>query len=276
MIDIDLRGTTALVTGAGRGLGRVTAQRLAADGAHVAVASRSADQLAETVALIGHAGGTATPIVADVTDPAAVERMIDDAERTLGPLDLLVNNAGYSGTPGPVWELDADDWWATQTANVRGPFLCMQSALRRMVARGRGRVVNVSSRAGNVGIPYSSAYVTSKTALTRLAEIAAAEAKPYGVYVFVMEPGTVRTPMTERLIASEAGRAWLPWYRAIFDEGRDVPAEMGASLVARLAAGHADMLAGRFLSVSDDLDALVAAAESIARADGLALRLGRA
>ncbi|MBV9879653.1 MAG: SDR family oxidoreductase [Gemmatirosa sp.] len=273
MSEIDLSNTTALVTGGGRGLGRVMALRLAAEGARVAIAARSADQLAETVALVGHAGGTAVPFVADVTDADAVERLMADTERALGPLDLLVNNAGHGGTPGPVWELDPDDWWTTQSVNVRGPFLCMRAALRRMVARGRGRIVNVSSRAGNATIPFASAYATSKTALTRLSEIAAAEARPHGVLVFAIEPGTVRTTMTERLLTSDAGRTWLPWYRAAFDEGRDAPPEAGATLVARIAAGHADALAGRFLSRADDLDALAADAESIVRDDRLVLRL---
>jgi len=270
---IDLTGRVALVTGAGRGLGRAMATRLAAAGAHVAAVARTAEQLAQTERMITSAGGVARTFIADVTDVDAVARMVDDVERALGPIDVLVNNAGHGGTPGPVWELDPDDWWRTQTVNVRGPFLCMRAALARMVPRGSGRIVNVSSRAGNVGIPYASAYATSKVALTRLTEIAAAEAKPHGVHVFAIEPGTVRTAMTERLLESAAGRTWLPWYRETFDTGRDASPDDGAALVARLAAGHADALAGRFLSRADDLDALVAEAEAIVRDGRLVLRL---
>jgi NAD(P)-dependent dehydrogenase (short-subunit alcohol dehydrogenase family) len=273
MPSTDLTGRVVLVTGAGRGLGRAMALRLASDGAHVAAVARSAGELAESVRLVAEAGGVARAFVADVTDPAAVERMTHDVEDALGAIDVLVNNAGHGGTPGPVWALDADEWWMTQTVNVRGPFLCMAAALRRMVPRGRGRIINVSSRAGNIGLPFASAYVTSKTALTRLTEIAAAEARPHGVFVFAIEPGTVRTAMTERLIDSDAGRTWLPWYRETFDTGRDAQPEEGAHLVARLAAGHADALAGCFISRADDLDALIATAATIARDTQLVLRL---
>jgi NAD(P)-dependent dehydrogenase (short-subunit alcohol dehydrogenase family) len=157
--------------------------------------------------------------------------------------------------------------------NVRGTFLGTRAALARMVPRRRGRVINVSSRAGNVGIQYASAYVTSKTAVTRLTEIAAADARPHGVSVFAIEPGTVLTTMTRHLLESEAGQRWLPWYRDIFDSGHDATPEEGARLVVRLASGAADALSGRFISRADDLDALVRDADSIARDERLVLRL---
>ena len=270
---IDLRGQVALVTGGGRGLGREMASHLAAAGAAVAVVARSAAEIEETVAQIKDTGGRAVSLVADVTDAAAVDRAFDAAERAIGPLDLVVNNAGHGGDPGPVWELDPAAWWRTQEVNVLGTFLGTRAALARMVPRRRGRVVNVSSRAGNVGIQYASAYATSKTAVTRLTEIAAADARPHGVSVFAIEPGTVLTTMTRQLLASDAGRRWLPWYRDIFDTGRDATPEEGARLVVRLASGAADALSGRFISRADDLDALVRDADSIARDERLVLRL---
>jgi NAD(P)-dependent dehydrogenase (short-subunit alcohol dehydrogenase family) len=269
----DLAGQHALVTGGGRGLGREMALHLAAAGAAVALVARSAPEVEETAEAIGRAGGRALPLVADVTDVAAVERALDAAERALGPLDLLVNNAGHAIDPGPVWEADPDAWWRVFDVNLRGAFLGMRAALARMVPRGRGRVINVSSRSGNAAPAFASAYATSKAALTRLTEIVAAEARPHGVFVFAIEPGTVLTPMTRRLIESDAGRRWLPWYGAIFDEGRDAAPEEGARLVVRLAAGGADALAGRLLSRADDLDALVRDAEAIARDERLVLRL---
>jgi NAD(P)-dependent dehydrogenase (short-subunit alcohol dehydrogenase family) len=268
-----LAGQRALVTGGGRGLGREMALHLAAAGAAVAVVARSAAELDETAAAVERSGGRVLPLVADVTDAAAVDRAVDAAERALGPLDLLVNNAGHGGDPGPVWELDPEAWWRTQEVNVRGTFLGTRAALARMVPRRRGRVINVSSRAGNVGIPYASAYVTSKTAVTRLTEIAAADARPHGVCVFAIEPGTVRTEMTRQLLESDAGRRWLPWYREIFDTGRDATPDEGARLVLRLATGVADALSGRFISRADDLDALVRDAEAIVRDERLVLRL---
>ena len=269
----DLSGQVALVTGGGRGLGREMARHLAAAGAAVAVVARSRGEIDETAALVEGAGGRALALVADVTDAAAMDDAVDAAERALGPLDLMVNNAGHGGDPGPVWEADPRAWWHTFEVNVRGAFLGTRAALARMVPRRRGRVVNVSSRAGNAAIPVATAYSTSQAALTRFTEIAAAEARPYGVSVFAIEPGTVRTAMTAQLLESEAGRRWIPWYRAIFDEGRDATPEEGARLVTRLAAGQADALSGRFISRSDDLDALVAQAEAIVQEERLVLRM---
>ena len=268
-----LAGQVALVTGAGRGLGAVMARRLGEAGADVALVARSAGDLERVAAAVEETSARSVVLPADVADAEGLDRAFARAEEALGPLTLVVNGAGDGAVPGPVWEADPGRWWRTFEVNLQGVFHGLRSALRRMVPRGHGRVVNVSSRAGNVAIAHSSAYATSKSAVTRLTEIAALEARPFGVHVFALEPGTVRTPMTESLIASEAGRRWLPWYRAIFDEGRDVPPDEGAALLVRLARGDADALAGRFVSRADDLDALVADAARIAGEERLVLRL---
>jgi NAD(P)-dependent dehydrogenase (short-subunit alcohol dehydrogenase family) len=268
-----LAGQTALVTGAGRGLGRAMATHLARAGARVALVARSGADLDAVAAALRADGATALPLPADVTDAAAVERAVDAAESALGPLDLIVNNAGDGAVPGPIWEADPERWWRTFEVNLLGAFLGTRAALRRMVPRGRGRVVNVSSRAGNVAVPFASAYSTSKGALTRFTEIAAAEARPHGVAVFALEPGTVRTAMTEALLTSDAGRTWLPWYRDTFDAGRDASPDEAAALVVRLARGDADALSGRFISRADDLYALVAEATALVRDERLVLRL---
>jgi NAD(P)-dependent dehydrogenase (short-subunit alcohol dehydrogenase family) len=273
--DASLTGRTALVTGAGRGLGRVMAAHLTAAGMRVALVARSSDSLETVAAELRARGGDALPLPADVTDADAVERAVAEAEARLGPIDLLVNNAGDAAVPGPLWDADPAHWWRTIEVKLHGLFLSTQAALRRMVPRGAGRIVNVSSRAGNQAVPYASAYSTSKAALTRFTECAAAEAGRHGIRVVALEPGTVRTAMTEALLQGEAGRAWLPWYRATFDEGRDAPPEDAARLVVRLARGDADALSGRFISRSDDLDALLARADEIVRHEQLVLRLAR-
>src|SRR4051794_3747002 len=179
----DLSGQVAFITGAGRGLGRAYAQALAAAGARVAVAARSANQLDETVALIHAAGGEAVALPPHVTDAAGVKGGVQTAEVTLGPIDILINKAGVGLPVGPVWETNPDAWWRTIEVNVRGPMLVSQAVLPSMIARRQGRIINVSSGAGNGPIPYFSAYVTSKTALTRLTEVIAAETREYGVHV---------------------------------------------------------------------------------------------
>lgn len=126
-----------------------------------------------------------------------------------------------------------------------------------MIARRRGRIVNMASGAGLEAIPYGSAYVVSKTALIRFTETLAEEIYEYGIKAFTIEPGTVRTAMSEYLCNSEAGQRWAPWFRQIFEEGRDAPIEAVTQLVVALASGQADVLSGRMISIADDLTELV-------------------
>jgi NAD(P)-dependent dehydrogenase (short-subunit alcohol dehydrogenase family) len=231
----------------------------------VAVIARSADQLAETVMKITQLGVRAIAVTADVSDPGAVERMVQDVERSLGPVDLLVNNAGLAGPIGPTWETDPDDWWRCLEVNLRGPMLCSRSVLPDMIARGGGRIVNVASGAGTFAVPHLGAYVTSKTALVRLTEILALEAASHGVMVFAIEPGTVRTEMAEFALESREGQRWLPWLDEVFRRGEDVPPVHAADLVVLLASGRADVLSGRFFTIKDDVMGLV----ERARGEGL-------
>ncbi|HEY6715408.1 MAG TPA: SDR family oxidoreductase [Reyranella sp.] len=253
----------AVVTGGGRGLGRAFAQALAATGYAVAVMARTAAELAETVALIERAGGRARAFPADVVDGTAVDRAFTEIERALGPIDLLVNNAGVVGPLGPFAERDAGAWWRTIEVNLQGQILCAHRALPGMIARRRGRIINIASGGGATMLPYFSAYVTSKTALIRFSECLAFELKPHGIAVFAMGPGTVRTAMSEYSLNSPEGRTWLPWFRDIFDEGRDLPPERPAALLVALASGKADVLSGRYVYPQDDLDRLIEEAQEI-------------
>jgi NAD(P)-dependent dehydrogenase (short-subunit alcohol dehydrogenase family) len=271
--EADLTGQVAIVTGGGRGIGQAIAIGLSSAGASVGVVARSADQIAETAGHIAQAGGRAVAIPADVSDPETVERMVREVERALGPVTLLVNNAGLAGPIGPTWEADPGEWWRCLEINLRGPMLCSRAVLPGMVARGSGRIVNVASGAGTVAIPHLGAYVTSKTALIRLTEIIAAEAADHGVKVFAIEPGTVCTGMAEYALESEAGRRWMPWFRDIFEQGRDVPPDHAARLVTLLASGRADALSGRFLTIYDDVLGLAGRAGRGELGDGQTLRL---
>lgn len=267
----DLAGQVALVTGGGRGIGRAIAQTLAAAGMSVAVLARSADQVAETVALIEGAQGRAKGYTADVTDLAAVEAVVKDIEATLGPVDLLVNNAAVLGVAGPSWEVDPDEWWRCQEINVRGPFLCARAVLPGMVARRRGRIVNVASIAGLSTIPNGSGYAVSKASLIRWSEHLAEETEPHGIRVFAIHPGDVITAMWEHLVTDEVF-AWLPWTRDYIAESA-IPVERSTDLVRWLAEGKGDALSGCFLSVHDDVEQLAAQAESIREKELQRLRL---
>jgi NAD(P)-dependent dehydrogenase (short-subunit alcohol dehydrogenase family) len=274
----NLAGQVALVTGGGRGIGRTIARSLAAAGAAVAVTARSTDQVIETADLIIEMGGRALALTADVTDGRAVEGAIADVERLLGPVDLLVNNAGITGPLGPLWEVDPEEWWRTMDINLRGIFLCARAVLPGMVARRHGRIINIASNAGVYRWPQVSAYSVSKAALVKLTENLAVETKNDGVAVFAVHPGIVTIGLTEQAMTtklpedSPAGRA-MGWIRQEVEAGRAVPPERGAVLVVRLAAGQADALSGRYLTVHDDLDALIERAAEIRRDDLYMLRL---
>ena len=265
----------ALITGGGRGLGRAFAMALARNGMRVAVAARSEDQLEETVRLIRAEGHEAITVRADVTEKGEAEAMAGRVEAELGPVDLLVNNAGSGAPYGPTWELDSSEWWRTVETNLKGPLLCSNAVIPGMVARGLGRIINVASGAGTRSIPYMSAYVTSKAALIRFTEVLAEELRAHGVSVFAIQPGTVRTAMAENLLQSEGGKRWLPWFQAIFEKGQDDPPERGAALVTYLASGAADALSGRFFMVPEDPAGIVRREDQVRERDLYVLRMGR-
>jgi NAD(P)-dependent dehydrogenase (short-subunit alcohol dehydrogenase family) len=270
---VDLSGQIALVTGGGRGLGRSMAHALASVHAVVAVVGRNEAHLKEALSEIEAAGGHAAAFPADVTDEAAVQRIVPQIEQQLGPVTLLVNNAGVVGRPGPIWEAKLDDWQHTLDVNVTGAFLCAKAVLPGMIARRQGRIINVASGAALGPIPYGQIYCVSKAALARLSECMAVDVREFGISVFTIDPGSVRTDMTEYLITSEEGRKYVPWYRDMILAGHDVPAELSARLVTMLASGKADALSGRFISVHDDFEQMLAQADQIAQDDLYALRL---
>jgi NAD(P)-dependent dehydrogenase (short-subunit alcohol dehydrogenase family) len=268
-----LVGQVAVVTGGGRGVGRAIAEDLAAAGAAVAVTARSGDQLAETVRRIRGAGGRAAAYPADVTDRAAVEGAVAHTEGELGPVDLLVNNAGAVTALGPFWETDPDVWWRDAEVHVRGAVLWTRAVLPGMVARRRGRIVNVVSGAGAQATPYLSAYACAKAALMRLTDSLAAEVASHGVTVFAASPGPVRTALLEATAASPVGRRWLPQFAKMLADGRDLSPARAVRLVRFLAEGRADALSGRYFHASDDPAALVGRAEEIVREDLHTVRL---
>ena len=272
--DGPLRGQVAVVTGGGRGIGRAIAQGLAAQGAAVAVMARSESELADVVTLIEAVGSRGLAVPADVADAQAVTHGMQVVEHELGPIDLLVNNAGIITPLGPAWEVEPAEWRRALEVNVYGPYLCAATVLPSMIRRRRGRIVNMASAAGLQAIAYASAYVVSKTALIRLTESLAVETRNYGISVFAIHPGTVQTPMNDYLTESEPGRIWAPWFRSRFvEEGTYDPMEPVVELVNFLASGTADALSGCFIGVSEDLAELKQRAEEIQAGSMYTLRL---
>jgi NAD(P)-dependent dehydrogenase (short-subunit alcohol dehydrogenase family) len=271
---IDLSGQVAIVTGGGRGIGRGMAQALATAGASVAVVARTAAEVEETADLIETEGGRAIAIVGDVTDQAATEGMVAQVETALGPVDLLVSNAGILGPLGPSWEVDPDVWWRCLEGNLRGPFLCARAVLPGMVRRQRGRIITTASGAGLRAGKYGSAYAVAKCAAIRFMESLAAETSDDGISVFAIHPGLVRTAMTETLMRSPEEELWYEGrIRRRFAAGQDAPPECAAQLVLTLASGKADGLSGCYISYDDDLDEMVARIEEVDQEDLFVLRL---
>jgi NAD(P)-dependent dehydrogenase (short-subunit alcohol dehydrogenase family) len=243
--------------------------------------ARTGDQLAETVALIDEAGGEAVAVTADVTDPAAVERGVQSIEQQLGPVDLLVNNAGVAGPVAPFWEADPEEWWRAVEVNLRGSALCCRALLPGMVARKRGRIVNLTSNAGVYRWPYLSAYAIAKAGVIKLTENLAVETKKHGVKLFSINPGMLRVGMTQALLAAQVPADHpvalvKAWFQQELDAGREVSLEQAAELVAFVASGRADGLSGCYLTVYDDVDDLVRQAPSIRRGELYTLRLREA
>src|SRR5256885_2364233 len=143
-----------LITGASRGIGRAAALEFVGAGARVALVARTAAGLDETLAAVRAAGGEGATFVADVSDEAAVGRAVAEVEGSLGPVNVLINNAGVGGPTGEMWQLEPSEWWQTVEVNLRGTFLCAHAVLPGMVERERGRVVNVVSNAGAHRWPY--------------------------------------------------------------------------------------------------------------------------
>ncbi|MFC0436421.1 SDR family NAD(P)-dependent oxidoreductase [Kutzneria buriramensis] len=183
-----LDGQTALVTGATSGIGRAAAIQLAREGATVIVHGRDADRGQQIVTEIEQAGGKARFIAADLSDPAEIRRLTDEA----GHVDVLVNNAGFSWF-GPTADLDVATYDALFDSNVRAPYFLVAALAPRMAANGGGSIVNVSSMAATVGLAGGAAYSGTKATLTAMTRAWAAEFSPHGVRVNAVAPGPVYT-----------------------------------------------------------------------------------
>ena len=193
---MSVAGKTAIVTGAGTGIGRATAQLLAARGARVVAAGLQPERLRETVAEITVAGGEAVAVDADVSDRGAVEAVAARAQEAFGGTDVLVNNAAIYPI-GPWHEVDAEQWDAVFATNVRGYFLMAQAVREQMVARGGGAIVNLASVTFFWGEELLVAYVASKGAVVGFTRALAREAGPEGIRVNAVAPGAFPTAATE-------------------------------------------------------------------------------
>jgi NAD(P)-dependent dehydrogenase (short-subunit alcohol dehydrogenase family) len=231
-----------IVTGGSKGIGLAISKAFGARAARVAIVARGRESLDAAVDTVQRAGACAAlGISADVRAAVDVRRAYREIVEGLGPVDVLVNNAGIHTGFGPFWEMPEEEWLADLNVNLVGGGF--NRATRHM-----------------------SAYGVSKTAVMRLTENMALELEPHGVAVFALSPGLVDTPDNRAKIAREVVRKWSNLAEML--EDASIPAERAATLAVALASGRFDALTGRVVYATEDLDALEAKIEGILEGDG--------
>ena len=203
-----LDGRTALVTGSSTGIGFALARGLAQAGATLVLNARNPERLEAARAALAAEGHTVHARAFDGPDGAAVQAAVASIEAEVGPIDILVNNAGGTRR-GAFHELTLDDWRSVMSTNLDGLFVTGQAVAQRMVARGRGRIINICSVMSELGRPGTSAYTASKGAAKMLTKGMAIDLGPHGINVNGLGPGYFKTELTERLVADPAFSSWL-------------------------------------------------------------------
>jgi short-subunit dehydrogenase len=235
------RGLNAVITGASSGIGRLLALRCAREGARVALVARRVTELEEVAGEIRAAGGEALVLPCDVAERGEVFAAAAAARERLGPIDLLVNNAGY-GHHRPFLEWDLDDMERIMRVNFFGSLYWTKALLPQMVERRRGWLVFIASVAGKIGVPDESAYAATKFATVGLAESLSIEVEDAGVHVLTVCPGTIRTPFFD---AEALARMPPVAKRSMVD-----PEPLVEAIVKALAAGKYELTYPRFIAAA--------------------------
>lgn len=239
-----LENRTAIITGAGSGIGRATALRFAAEGARVVIAELHADAGEATAEAVRDAGGTALAVATDVTNRAAVAALFAAVDEQGWNVDCLINNAGNAEEGlQPIHEVSDERWHGILRVHLDGTFYCLREGLRRMIPRGSGAIVNLGSVAGLRGLGGTAAYSAAKGGILALTKAVAEEAAPHGIRVNCIAPGWTETPMLDALPAR-----WRPGMVRHTPVGRLGRADEIAALALFLACDDSSFITGQIIS----------------------------
>jgi len=248
----------ALVTGAGRGIGRAIALAFAAEGAKVALTARTVSELDKVVGEIRAAGGTALALPADLSDRSVPATVVAEVQRSLGPIEILVNNAGVgsSANPKPMTEFDDDFWDLSIAVNLTAPYLLCKAVLPAMLSRRWGRIITIASINSKIGSLHGAAYAASKHGVLGLTRTLAMEVADRGITVNAICPGPVRTVMNERRLEYDAQRRGIPFKdleASLNQIGRRLEPEEIAPLAVYLASDAAATVVGQAINIDGGL-----------------------
>lgn len=245
--DVDLTGQVALITGTTSGLGKRFAQVLAAKGAKVAITGRRVERLDELKAQIEADGGTVAAIALDVTDQASIKACVEETEKQLGPITILINNAGIS-IEGFVVNTGTEDFDRIMSTNVRGPFLMAREVGKCMIERGTGgQVINIASIAAKKAIPGLVPYCMTKAAVAMMTQALAREWARYNINVNAICPGFIVTEINDKWFATDAGQKQLKTYPR---RRAGEPSDLDGALLL-LASPQSRFITGELLVVDD-------------------------
>jgi len=251
-----LAGRVAVVTGASKGIGRVTSELFAREGARVVCAARSAELVRETAARVRGVGGEAIAVVCDAADETQVRALVAEAVRTFGKVDTLVNNAGDGGPTKPVQDYPLEDWAYTIASCLTSSYLCTRFAVPELIRAGGGAIVNISSVAGRRGLPYRVGYCAAKAGQVGMTYGLALELARHNIRVNAVAPGAVEGDRIDRVIAGQAEMRGIPvaeMRRLLVQRAplnRMVTAHDIAALAAFLCSDLAANISGQCIAVS--------------------------
>ena len=270
-----LDAQVAVITGAGRGIGRAIALAYAREGAKLALAARSESELQGTASAASELGAEAIAVPTDVTSQEDTERLARSVVQRFGRIDVLVNNAGISGPIGPLQDNSVADWMNTVTVNLTGTFLVCRAVIPVMLEQSGGKIINLSGAGAANAWSNMSAYCSSKAAAVRLTEVLAQELDGQGITVNALGPGSVHTSMWDKMTeqAGQAGADFIHQLGLRVTSGGGASIDECAELAVWLASDESGTLTGRLISAAtDDFRSLPPRIAEIMASDAYTLR----